>query len=59
MGWSGTPEQAAFRQEARALIDAHLPDLSRRMCDGGAGEGWEGGWIADCVSYDTAREGCK
>ncbi|MYD65249.1 MAG: hypothetical protein F4X26_04590 [Chloroflexi bacterium] len=56
MDWSDTPEQAAFRQEVRALIDEHLPDLYRRMRDDGTEEGYEGGWIADRASDDAERK---
>ncbi len=57
MDWSDTPDQAAFRQEVKALVDEHLPALYRRMRDEGIEEGYEGGWIADRVSDDTERKG--
>ena len=57
MDWSDTPDQAAFRQEVKALVGEHLPELYRRMRDEGIEEGYEGGWIADRVSEDTERKG--
>ena len=57
MDWSDTPEQAVFRQEVKALVGEHLPELYRRMRDEGIEEGYEGGWIADRVSDDTERKG--
>ena len=57
MDWSDTPEQAVFRQEVKALVGEHLPELYRRMRDEGIEEGYEGGWIADRVSDDAERKG--
>ena len=49
MDWNDTPEQAAFRNEVRTLIDRELPTRYRQ----GAEEEY-GGWQADRQSEDEA-----
>src|SRR5262245_2078333 len=50
MDWNDTPEQAAFRQEVRTLIQDRLPERYQK-----AGEqGERGGWQSDRKSDDPA-----
>ncbi len=53
MDWNDTPEQAAFRNEVRTLIQARLPERYRKAGE----EGERGGWQVDRKSDDaTARQ---
>ena len=58
MDWSDSPEQAKFRLEVRAMIQAKLPDRYRpnngTLADGES-ESLSGGWQADRKSTDPAR----
>ncbi|MBT5773384.1 MAG: hypothetical protein HOH95_03305, partial [Dehalococcoidia bacterium] len=53
MDWKDTPEQAAFRDEVRGLIDGKLPDYYKTPRDFSMEEGWD----ADRKSGDSVREG--
>ena len=55
MDWNDTPEQAAFRREVRALIEARLPERYREMAR--TGEHAERVWEFDRKSPDpVARQ---
>ena len=49
MDWSDTPEQAAFRQEVRSVIESRLPERYRKSGE----DGERGGWQADRKSNDA------
>ncbi|TAK78076.1 MAG: hypothetical protein EPO16_04340, partial [Dehalococcoidia bacterium] len=52
MDWKDSPEQAAFRQEVRTLIQTKLPE--RYRVSGGESEG--GSWQVDRISQDPAAK---
>ena len=62
MEWNDSPEQAAFRAEARIYIESSLPQRYRERAMGAAGRADEEGntapggiWQVDRVSSDPAR----
>ena len=54
MNWSDSAEQASFREDVRAFIQAKLPDHYRSIIERDGSVGVEGGWQVDRKSEDAA-----